>query len=78
MGHAIGDWDNDSHLDWFSTAIFHNQTDCSITGCVFGSGGNRLYRNHGNQKFDDATDKVLSLAKTGLRCRIMISRHRES
>ncbi|XP_031572884.1 uncharacterized protein LOC116306893 [Actinia tenebrosa] len=58
MGHAIGDWDNDSHLDWFSTAIFHNQTDCSITGCVFGSGGNRLYRNHGNRRFDDATDKA--------------------
>ena len=58
MGHAIGDWDNDGRLDWFSSAKFYNRTDCSVVGCVFDSGGNRLYRNQGNKKFEDATDKV--------------------
>ena len=61
MGHAIGDWNNDGFMDWFSSAIFHNMTECTVSGCTFGSGGNRLYRNLGKKSFDDATDLVSAL-----------------
>ena len=65
MGHAVGDWDNDGFMDWFSTAIMDNKTDCGTIGCTFDIGGNRLYRNLGNRKFAEVTDQVL--------CRIIIS-----
>lgn len=55
MGHAIGDWNNDGHLDWFSSAIWHNGTECSVSGCTFDNKGNVLFRNLGGRRFDDAT-----------------------
>ena len=61
MGHAIGDWNNDGLLDWFSSAIFQNGTDCTVAGCVFGDEGNKLYRNRGKRAFDDATKQVCPL-----------------
>lgn len=59
MGHAIGDWDNDGYLDWFSTAIWHNRTDCSVSGCKFDKSGNVLFRNLGGRQFEEATDQVI-------------------
>ena len=58
MGHAIGDWDNDGYLDWFSTATWKNQSECSMSGCTFVSSGNVLYRNQGGRQFEDATNQV--------------------
>ena len=60
MGHAIGDWNGDTHLDWFSTGIHQNSDRCVLIGCVFGSGGNVLFENknggYGRRWFEDATD----------------------
>ena len=60
MGHAIGDWDNDGNLDWFSSAIWHNRTECSVAGCTFDNSGNVLFRNLGGRQFEDATEQVLT------------------
>lgn len=64
MGHAIGDWDNDGLLDWFSSAIWHNRTDCSVFGCKFESSGNVLFRNLGGRQFEEIAKQVI---KTFLR-----------
>ena len=58
MGHAVGDWNADGLMDWFSSAISHNGTDCAVSGCTFGFSGNKLYRNLGSRMFDDATNQV--------------------
>ena len=58
MGHAIGDWDGDGYLDWFSTAMWQNISECSMSGCTFVGSGNLLYRNRGGRQFEDATDQV--------------------
>lgn len=58
MGHAIGDWNNDGKLDWFSTAIMDDKKKCRHAGCTFDSEGNRLYQNLGLRQFDDITSKV--------------------
>ena len=58
MGHAIGDWDNDGLMDWFSTAIMDSSTDCETVGCTFDDEGNRLYKNLGGRKFADVTSQV--------------------
>lgn len=52
MGLAIGDYDNDGHLDWFVSSISHEpDTRLQFTG-------NRLYRNLGNGTFEDTTDQA--------------------
>ena len=58
MGHAIGDWNNDGNLEWFSSAIYDNLTNCEISGCMFGNKGNKLYRNYGYRWFADVADYV--------------------
>ncbi len=58
MGHAIGDWNNDGNLEWFSTAIFDNATNCEVTGCMFGNKGNKLFKNLGKREFTDVSDYV--------------------
>ena len=56
MGSAIGDYDGDGNLDWFVTSIFDPDDICADTTCVWGTTGNRLYRNEGGRAFADATD----------------------
>ena len=51
MGAAVGDYDRDGDMDWFVTSI-HDPD--GISG--FGPTGNRLYRNKGDGRFEDATD----------------------
>ena len=58
MGHAIGDWNNDGLMDWFSTAIMDNKTNCETVGCTFDDGGNKLYENQGGRQFNDVTEQV--------------------
>jgi len=53
MGGAVGDYDNDGHLDWFVTSIFDPIGDELGR---WGNSGNRLYRNRGDGSFDDVTE----------------------
>ncbi|HKU43238.1 MAG TPA: CRTAC1 family protein [Polyangiales bacterium] len=47
MGASIADYDGDGRLDWFVTSIYEPKRRYD---------GNRLYRNAGKRKFEDATD----------------------
>ena len=51
MGAAVGDYDRDGDPDWFVTSI-HDPEGRSGEGPT----GNRLYRNRGDGRFEDATD----------------------
>ena len=51
MGAAVGDYDHDGDMDWFVTSI-HDPEGSS----GYGPTGNRLYRNAGGGRFEDATD----------------------
>ena len=51
MGAAVGDYDLDGDMDWFVTSI-HDAEGSS----GYGPTGNRLYRNLGDGRFEDATD----------------------
>ena len=51
MGAAVGDFDRDGDMDWFVTSI-HDPEGRSGEGPT----GNRLYRNRGDGRFEDATD----------------------
>lgn len=51
MGSTIGDYDGDGDLDWFISAIY----EAKPTG-IWGTTGNRLYKNDGQGAFSDATD----------------------
>ena len=54
MGGAVGDYDNDGHLDWFVSSIWDPNGDPGTN--AWHASGNRLYRNTGNGVFEDATD----------------------
>lgn len=53
MGAAVGDIDNDGDPDWFVSAIWDAKPP---PGALWGSSGNRLYRNDGLGGFSDITD----------------------
>jgi len=50
MGSAVGDYDNDGDLDWFTSSICGVSSDTNYWQI-----GNRLYRNDGNGFFTDVT-----------------------
>jgi hypothetical protein len=52
MGSTIADFNNDGHMDWFVTSI-HNTYDDNPGN--WGTTGNRLFRNNGDQTFTDVT-----------------------
>lgn len=51
MGSALGDIDNDGDLDWFVSSVGVVEGNPNQT-----STGNRMYRNLGDGRFEDATD----------------------
>ena len=53
MGAAVGDYDRDGDMDWFVTSV-HDPEGRSGEGPT----GNRLYRNRGDGRFEDATDEA--------------------
>jgi hypothetical protein len=53
MGSAVGDYDNDGDLDWFVSSVWDPNGKAEA---FWGISGNRLYRNRGDGRFDDATD----------------------
>ncbi len=52
MGSALGDIDNDGDLDWFVSSVGVVEGNPNQT-----STGNRMYRNLGDGRFEDATDE---------------------
>jgi hypothetical protein len=54
MGAAVGDYDNDGHLDWFISSIYDPDGRAEAN---WGVSGNRLYRNRGDGIFEDVTDR---------------------
>lgn len=56
MGSAIGDIDGDGDLDWFVSSIFDDGAP-GFDRCVWGSTGNRMYRND-DGAFTDITDSA--------------------
>lgn len=52
MGATIADFNGDGQLDWFVTSIYDTDDDIEFN---WGSTGNRLYINNGDQTFTDAT-----------------------
>ncbi len=53
MGSALGDFDNDGDLDWFVASIWDPN---GVAESDWGVTGNRLYRNRGDGRFEDATE----------------------
>jgi hypothetical protein len=54
MGSAIGDYDNNGTLDWFITSIYSDIAP--LEGGLYGTTGNRLYKNDGKGVFADVTE----------------------
>ncbi len=57
MGSTVGDFDGDGRLDWFVSSI-DDRDGCDPDLCGWGVSGNRLYRNLGDRRFEDATDAI--------------------
>lgn len=63
MGVAIADFDRDGMPDIFVSSIYQEDSACGERVlerefcALWGTTGNRLYRNRGNRVFDDATDE---------------------
>lgn len=55
MGAAVGDYDNDGHLDWFVSSIADPD---GVPEGFWGTTGNRMYRNRGDGTFEDRTDRA--------------------
>lgn len=53
MGGALGDYDNDGDLDWFTSSIFDPDGKAEAN---WGVSGNRLYNNDGSGNWTDVTD----------------------
>ncbi|XP_065179778.1 uncharacterized protein LOC135810229 [Sycon ciliatum] len=60
MGHSMADWDMDGVMDWWMTAIHggNKSVNCDVVGCTFSNTGNLFYRNKGNRRMEDLTDKI--------------------
>ena len=58
MGSTVADFDGDGRLDWFVTSIWDPANTCDMDRCGWEHDGNRLYRNLGNRRFEDATDAL--------------------
>ncbi len=54
MGTAIGDYNNDGLLDWFVSSIFDSD---GVTEGNWGASGNRLYKNLGNNQFQNVSEE---------------------
>ncbi|MXX80129.1 MAG: CRTAC1 family protein [Chloroflexi bacterium] len=58
MGTTFGDYDADGDLDWFVTSVFSFRTGSPGSGEQGLRDGNRLFRNDGDRRFTDATDRA--------------------
>ena len=58
MGTTFGDYDADGDLDWFVTSVFSFRSGSPGSGEQGLRDGNRLYRNDGDRRFTDATDRA--------------------
>lgn len=54
MGAAIGDYNNDGLLDWFVSSIYDSD---GVTEGNWGASGSRLYKNIGDNKFEEVTNE---------------------
>ena len=54
MGAAIGDYNNDGLLDWFVSSIYDSD---GVTEGNWGASGSRLYKNIGENEFEEVTDE---------------------
>ena len=55
MGAGVADYDHDGDLDWFVSSIY---SDTLQPQGLWGTSGNRLYRNLGDGTFEDVTDEA--------------------
>ena len=58
MGTTFGDYDADGDLDWFITSVFSFRSGSPGSGEQGLRDGNRLFRNDGDRRFTDVTDRA--------------------
>ncbi len=58
MGTTFGDYDADGDLDWFVTSVFSFRSGSPGSGEQGLRDGNRLFRNEGDRRFTDVTDRA--------------------